>query len=331
VITLEDVLAAGERLAGMVHRTPVLTTRTLDELTEAAVLLKAENLQRAGSFKIRGAFNRISQLTPPELQRGVVAYSSGNHAQAVGLAARLVGTRATILAPADAPQEKLAATRDYGAEVLSYDRYRDDREAMGRALAEERGLTLVPPFDDPDVIAGQGTAALELIEDAGPLDVLLAPVGGGGLIAGSATAAKGMSGATQVWGVEPEAGDDHRRSLEAGERVVLPEIPRTIADGLQAPTPGRGPFEINRRLLSGVLTVTDEEIVVAMVFAFERLKVVLEPSGAVALAAVLAGTLDVAGRRVGVILSGGNVSPNRFAELTRSSGTATPSAPSNPP
>jgi threonine dehydratase len=296
----------------------VLTTRTLDELTGATVLLKAENLQRAGSFKIRGAYNRICQLTPDELSRGVVAYSSGNHAQAVGLAARLMGTRATVLAPADAPPEKLAATRGYGAEVLTYDRYRDDREVMGRALAEERGLTLIPPFDDPDVMAGQGTATLELIEDAGPLDVLLVPVGGGGLVAGSATAAKGLLGDVRVFGVEPQEGDDHRRSLEAGQRVSLPEVPRTIADGLQAPTPGRLPFEVNRRLLEGVLTVTDQEIVSAMVFAFERLKVVVEPSGAVALAAALAAKTEVEGRRAGVILSGGNVSSTRFADLTRS-------------
>ena len=296
----------------------MLTTRTLDELTGATVLLKAENLQRAGSFKIRGAYNRICQLTPDELSRGVVAYSSGNHAQAVGLAARLMGTRATVLAPADAPSEKLAATRGYGAEVLTYDRYRDDREVMGRALAEERGLTLIPPFDDPDVMAGQGTATLELIEDAGPLDVLLVPVGGGGLVAGSATAAKGLLGDVRVFGVEPQEGDDHRRSLEAGQRVSLPEVPRTIADGLQAPTPGRLPFEVNRRLLEGVLTVTDQEIVSAMVFAFERLKVVVEPSGAVALAAALAAKTEVEGRRAGVILSGGNVSSTRFADLTRS-------------
>jgi threonine dehydratase len=317
VISLQDVRAAAARIEGVVHRTPVLTTRTLDELTGAEVHLKAENLQRAGAFKIRGAYNRIAQLSTEELERGVVAYSSGNHAQAVGLAARLIGTRATIFTPADAPPEKIAATRGYGAEVLAYDRYHDDREAMGRALAEERGLTLIPPFDDLEIVAGQGTATLELIEDAGPLDVLLVPVGGGGLVAGSATAAKGLLREIRVLGVEPEAGDDHRRSLEAGTRIALPNVPETVADGLQAPIPGRLPFEINCRLLDGVLTVTDEEIVAAMVFAFERLKVAVEPSGAVALAAVLAGKLDVASLRVGVILSGGNVSAERFASLTR--------------
>jgi threo-3-hydroxy-L-aspartate ammonia-lyase len=319
MISLDDVRAAAARLTGNIHRTPVLTTRTLDELTGATVLLKAENLQRAGSFKIRGAYNRIAQLSREELARGVVAYSSGNHAQAVGLAARLIGTRATIFTPADAPPEKIAATRGYGAEVLAYDRYRDDREAMGKALAEERGLTLIPPFDDLEVIAGQGTAALELIEDAGRLDMLLVPVGGGGLAAGSVTAAKALLPDGRVFGVEPEAGDDHRRSLEAGERVPLPAVPETIADGLQAPIPGRLPFEINCRLLDGILTVSDEEVVAAMVFAFERLKVAVEPSGAVALAAVLEAKMEVAGLRVGVILSGGNVSTARFGVLTSSS------------
>jgi threonine dehydratase len=318
VISLEDVRAAHARLENIARRTPVLTSRTLDERTGLTVLLKAENLQRTGSFKIRGAYNRISTLSREALERGVAAYSSGNHAQAVALAARLVGTKAIILMPADAPPEKLEATQGYGGEVLAYDRYRDDREAMGHELASGRGLTLVKPFDDPAVMAGQGTAALELVEDAGPPDVFLVPVGGGGLVAGSATAAKGLRPATQVFGVEPEAGDDHRRSLEAGRRVMLPEIPRTIADGLQSPTPGAMTFEINRRLLDGVLTVSDREIVEAMLFAFERLKVVLEPSGAVALAAVMSGKMDAGGVRVGVILSGGNVSPVRFAELTGS-------------
>src|ERR671937_2416820 len=237
VISLQDVRAAAARIEGVVHRTPVLTTRTLDELTGAEVHLKAENLQRAGAFKIRGAYNRIAQLSPEELERGVVAYSSGNHAQAVGLAARLVGTRATILAPADAPPEKLAATRGYGAEVLAYDRYRDDREAMGRALAEERGLTLIPPFDDLVIIAGQGTATLELIEDAGPLDVLLVPVGGGGLVAGSGPAGKGLLREIRVLGVEPEAGDDHRRSVAACRRIALPAVPATSAAGPPASIP----------------------------------------------------------------------------------------------
>jgi threonine dehydratase len=317
VIGLSDVRAAAARLAGVARRTPVLTSDALDERSGGTVLLKAENLQRTGSFKIRGAYNRISTLPPDALARGVAAYSSGNHAQAVALAARLCGTHATILMPADAPPEKLAATRDHGAEVLTYDRYRDDREAMGEELASGRGLTLVKPFDDPTVMAGQGTAALELVKDAGPLDLLLAPVGGGGLVAGSATAARGLDEATHVIGVEPEAGDDHRRSLEAGERVALPEVPATIADGLQARTPGALPFEINRTLLDGVVTVADVEIVRAMLFGFEQLKVVLEPSGAVALAAVLSGKAgDIAGRRTGVILSGGNVASARFAALT---------------
>ena len=317
MIGLSDVRAAAARLSGVARRTPVLSSEALDERSGGTVLLKSENLQRTGSFKIRGAYNRISTLPPEALARGVAAYSSGNHAQAVARAARLVGTRATILMPADAPPEKLEATRSYGAEVLTYDRYRDDREAMGAELARERGLTLVKPFDDPAVMAGQGTAALELVEDAGPLDLLLAPVGGGGLVAGSATAARGLDQATRVLGVEPETGDDHRRSLESGRRVMLPDIPATIADGLQAPTPGALPFEINRTLLEGVVTVDDDETVRAMVFGFEQLKVVLEPSGAVALAAVLFGKAPEArGRRVGVILSGGNISPARFAALT---------------
>jgi threonine dehydratase len=331
VIDIEDVRAASQRLEGVARRTPVLTSRTLDDRTGLAVFLKPENLQRTGSFKIRGAYNRISMLTPDELSRGVVAFSSGNHAQAVALAARLHGTTATILMPADAPAEKLAATRGYGAEVLTYDRYRDDREAMGSELAGERELTLVKPFDDPVVIAGQGTAALELAEDAGPLDVLLAPVGGGGLVAGSAVAAKALVPQVRVFGVEPEAGDDLRRSMHAGRRVTLEGIPRTIADGLQAPVPGEIPFEVNRRLLDGVLTVADAEIVDAMLFAFERLKLVLEPSGAVALAALLRGTLDLEVGRVGVVLSGGNVSAARFAEVTRRTGTLVDAPPSNTP
>jgi threonine dehydratase len=330
VIGIDDVRAAAGRLAGVVRHTPVLTSRTLDEETDLAVFLKPENLQRTGSFKIRGAYNRISTIAPDELSRGVAAFSSGNHAQAVALAARLLRTKAVILMPADAPAEKLAATRAYGAEVLTYDRYRDDREAMGAELARDRGLTLVKPFDDPAVIAGQGTAALELIEDSGHLDVLLAPVGGGGLVAGSATSAKALVEGIRVLGVEPEAGDDHRRSLEAGRRIMLDDIPRTIADGLQAPTPGEVPFEVNRRLLDGVLTVSDAEIVEAMVFAFERLKLVLEPSGAVALAAVLSERLDVERQRVGVIFSGGNISAARFAELTASAGTRVGGSPSNP-
>jgi threonine dehydratase len=275
-----------------------------------------ESLQRGGSFKFRGAYSRISLLSPVELRRGVVAYSSGNHAQAVALAASLLGSGAVIVMPEDAPPEKVSATRGYGAEVLTYDRYSEDRAAIGAALAAERSLTLVPPYDDLDVMAGQGTAGFELVEDAGPLDVLVAPVSGGGLIAGCATAARALGPDTRVVGVEPEAGDDTRRSLAEGRRVRLGSVPRTIADGLQVDTPGELTFPLNRQLVDAVVTVSDAELVDAMAFLFERMKAVVEPSGAAGVAALLAGRIPaVDGRRVGVIVSGGNVSPARFAEL----------------
>jgi len=317
VIGLEDVRAAAERLRGVAHVTPVLTSHTLDDRVGARVFLKAECLQRAGAFKFRGAYNRISRLSPAELARGVATYSSGNHGQAVALAARLIGSRAVIVMPADAPPEKMEAARSYGAEVVTYDRYTQDREALGKDMARERGLTLVPPYDDPLVMAGQGTAGLELMEQAGPLDIILAPMGGGGLMAGSATAAKALQPSVRMIGVEPEAGDDTRRSLEAGERVKVP-IPRTIADGLQVNVPGELTFEVNRRLLDEVVTVTDEEIIAAMVFLFERMKVVVEPSGAASLAALMTGKVPAGGRTVGVILSGGNVGAERFARLLAS-------------
>jgi threo-3-hydroxy-L-aspartate ammonia-lyase len=314
-LSLDDVLSAAERLAGVATHTPVLTSRTLNREAGASVFVKAECFQRGGAFKFRGAYHRISSMAPEALARGVAAYSSGNHAQAVALAAGLLGTSAVIVMPADAPPEKLAATRGYGAEVVLYDRYRDDREALGAALANERGLTLVPPYEDLAVMAGQGTAALELVREVDGLDALVVPMGGGGLMAGSAAAAKGLVPRIRVVGVEPEAGDDHRRSFAEGHRVALPEVPRTIADGLQATTPGERTFEINRRLVDEVRTVTDGEIVGAMAFLFERMKVVVEPSGAVGVAAVLAGR-DL-GPRVGVIVSGGNVSAVRFAGLLR--------------
>jgi threo-3-hydroxy-L-aspartate ammonia-lyase len=321
VIDLRDIQEAARRLHGVAHRTPVLHSRTLDELTGATVLLKAENLQRAGAFKFRGAYNRVSTLSPEQLQAGVVAYSSGNHAQAVALAARLVGTRATILMPADAPSTKVEATADYGAEILRFDRYRDDRADLAAKLAAERGLTLVPPYEDPVVVAGHGTAALELLEDTGELDVLIAPIGGGGLIAGCGTAAKALRPRIRVVGVEPENGDDTKRSLELGERVRLPGVPPTIADGLQLAVPGELTFDINRKVVDEVVLVSDGEIVAAMRFLFERLKVVVEPSGAVPVAALLAGKLEAAGQRVGAILSGGNVGAQRFAELLGAEGS----------
>jgi threonine dehydratase len=313
-LSLTDVQAAAERIAGVAHRTPVLTSRTLDELVGAQVFLKAENLQRIGAFKFRGAFNAISRLTPEQLRYGVAAYSSGNHAQAVALAARIAGTKAVILMPADAPPTKLAATRGYGAEVVNYDRYTQDRAALAEALATERGLTLIPPYDHYDVMAGQGTVALELIEEVGHLGALLVPVGGGGLMAGCATAATMLSPGIRMIGVEPAAGDDHARSLAAGERVEI-DVPRTIADGQAISSPGELTFAVNRRLMDSVELVSDDEIVAAMAFAFERLKIVLEPSGASALAALLAGRIHGLPERVGVVLSGGNVGLDRFRAL----------------
>jgi threonine dehydratase len=315
VITLSDVEAAARRLDGVAHRTPVVTSRTLDSRARARVYLKAENLQRGGAFKFRGAYNKIASLDEAERARGVAAYSSGNHAQAVALAASLLGTTAVILMPEDAPPAKLEATRAYGAEVVTYDRWTGDREALGRALADERGLTLVPPYDDPLVMAGQGTAALELLEEVPNLDMLVVPVSGGGLIAGCATVAKALRPSVRVYGVEPAAGDDTRRSLAEGRRIEIP-VPPTIADGLQVTAPGKLTFEVNRQLLSGVETVTDDELVDAMTFLFDRCKLVVEPSGAAGVAALLAGKLDVEGQRVGVILSGGNVGVARFRELT---------------
>jgi len=313
-ITLDDVRDAAARLKGVAHRTPVLRSRTLDALVGAEVLLKCENFQRVGAFKFRGAYNAASRLAPEQLARGIAAYSSGNHAQAVALAARELGTTAVIVMPEDAPGSKRAATEGYGAEIVTYDRYTEDRVAIAEALATDRGLALIPPYEHPHVMAGQGTAALELLEEAGELDALLVPVGGGGLIAGSATAVKGLRPGTRIVGVEPEAGDDTKRSLEAGRRVEIP-VPRTIADGQALHTPGELTFSVNRRLVDDIALVCDDEIRAAMRFAFERLKIVVEPSGATPLAALLAGRAGALPRRVGVIVSGGNIDTGRFAEL----------------
>ncbi|MGW1777620.1 threo-3-hydroxy-L-aspartate ammonia-lyase [Streptomyces sp. NPDC002143] len=313
-ITLDDVRDAAARLKGVAHRTPVLRSRTLDRIVGAEILLKCENFQRVGAFKFRGAYNAASRLTPGQLARGIAAYSSGNHAQAVALAARELGTTAVIVMPEDAPRSKRAATEGYGAEIVTYDRYTGDRVAITEALAAERGLTLIPPYEHPHVMAGQGTAALELLEETGELDALLTPVGGGGLIAGSATAVKGLRPGIRVVGVEPEAGDDTKRSLEAGRRVEIP-VPHTIADGQALHTPGELTFSVNRRLVDEIVLVSDEEIRAAMRFAFERLKIVVEPSGATPLAALLAGRVGGLPRRVGVIVSGGNIDTARFAEL----------------
>ena len=300
----DDVRAAARVLEGVAHRTPVVTSRTLGD----GVFLKPECLQRVGAFKFRGAYNKIASLPKGA---PVLAYSSGNHAQAVALAARLLGSQATILMPHDAPASKLAATRGYGAEVVIFDRYRDNREALAEALADERGLELVRPYDDPLIMAGQGTAALELIEDAGPFDLLVVPLGGGGLIAGCATIAKDL-GVARVVGVEPEAGNDWELSFAAGKPVEI-DVPHTIADGLQTHMPGELTWEVGSRLVDEVVTVTDAQIVDAMRFAFERLKLVIEPSGAVGIAALREGL--VSGTRVGIVISGGNVSAERFAEL----------------
>ncbi|MFE0987167.1 threo-3-hydroxy-L-aspartate ammonia-lyase [Streptomyces rochei] len=313
-VTFVDVRDAAARLDGVAHRTPVLTSRALDALVGAETFVKCENFQRVGAFKFRGAYNAASRLSAGQLAKGIAAYSSGNHAQAVALAARELGTTAVVLMPEDAPRAKREATAGYGAEIVTYDRYTQDRTALGEALAEERGLALIPPYDHPHVIAGQGTAALELLEETGPLDALVVPVGGGGLIAGSATAAKALHPGIRVIGVEPEAGDDTKRSLDSGARVTIP-VPRTIADGQALPTPGELTFSLNRRLVDAITLVSDDEIVAAMRFAFERLKIVLEPSGATALAALLAGRPEPRPRRIGVIASGGNVDAGRFAEL----------------
>ena len=309
-ISIDDVRAAAERIAPLAHRTPLLRSRTLDARVGAPVALKAENLQRAGAFKFRGACNAVAALRPD----GVCSVSSGNHAQALALAAREHGTHATILMPRDAPASKRAATEGYGAEVLEFDRYSEDRDALVRELAAERSLTLVHPYDEPLVMAGQGTVGLELAAEVDDLDVVLVPCGGGGLLSGVATAIKALLPAARIVGVEPQASDDTARSLHAGERVTV-EVSRTIADGQQVPTPGERTWPLIRALVDDVVTVSDAEIVEAMRLLFERMKVVAEPSGATALAALLAGRVELRAGTVGVVISGGNVDAARFAAL----------------
>jgi threonine dehydratase len=304
--------AARERVRGVVHRTPVATSRALDERTGARVFLKCENLQRAGAFKIRGAWNAISRLDPDALRRGVVAYSSGNHAQAVALACRELSAPCVIVMPASAPAPKLAATRGYGAEIAHHDRAGPSREAMAERLAAERGLTLIPPFDHPDIIAGQGTVADELFEDAGALDLLLVPVGGGGLISGSAIAARARAPGCRVVGVEPEAGNDGGRSFRAGRRVAIPP-PDTIADGARTPSLGHITFDVIRHHVAAMADVPDAALVEAMRFTWERMKLVTEPTGVLGLAALLSGRVEAQGLRVGVVVSGGNVDLARAA------------------
>lgn len=306
-ITYDDVRAAAARLAGVAHRTPVATNRHLNDVTGASVFLKQENLQRMGAFKFRGGYNAINALDPAVRARGVVTNSSGNHAQAIALSAKLHNIPAWIVMPEDAPPTKLAATRGYGAEVILYDRYTGDRVAIANAVAEERNATVIPPYDNPYVMAGQGTAALELIEDVGELDLLLVCVGGGGLLAGCATAAKHLLPTCEVIGVEPEAGDDWCQSYLAGRRMKLDEVPRTIADGQQTEAPGAQTWPTIRPLVQRFVSVTDDEIKAAMRLLYERAKIVAEPSGASALAALLSGKVDGRGKRVGVTISGGNV------------------------
>ena len=291
-----------------------MTSRTLDERSGATVFLKCENLQRMGAFKFRGAYNRIAAMDDAQRARGVVAFSSGNHAQGVALAARLLAAPAAIVMPEDAPAAKLAATRGYGAEVITYDRKTMNRGAIAGELARERGATLLPPYDDPYVIAGQGTVALELCADVPSLDVLLVPVGGGGLLSGCALAATAMTPGIAIYGVEPETGDDFAQSFARGERVEI-AVPDTIADGQQTTQPGELTFPIVKRLCAGIVTVSDDDMRATMRFAFERMKIVLEPSGACALAALLSAKIDASGKRVGVVLSGGNVDAARYASI----------------
>jgi threonine dehydratase len=305
-VTFDDVARAQERIKGHAHRTPVLRSSTVDALTGAKVFFKPENLQRMGAFKFRGAYNALSQLAADEKRRGVVAFSSGNHAQAVALAGRLLGVPATIVMPIDAPRVKLEATRGYGAQVVSYDASNEDRQKIAEKLASERGLTVIPPFDHPHIIAGQGTAAKELVEDAGPLDMLLVPCGGGGLLSGCALAAKHLSPGCRVIGVEPAAGDDGLQSFRAG-RIIEIGLPDTIADGARTKSLGKITFALIQRHVDDFVTATDEEILKWMFFLWERMKIVVEPTGMLAAAALLEQKIDTRGKRVGVVLSGGNV------------------------
>ena len=313
-VTYADIDAARDRLKGIAHRTPVLTSRTADAATGATLFFKCENLQRMGAFKFRGAYNALAQFAPEQRKRGVIAFSSGNHAQAVALAAQLLGIPATVVMPHDAPRMKIEATRGYGAEVIGYDRYQEDREAISKRLSAERGLTLIPPFDHAHVIAGQGTAAAELIEDVGALDLLLVCVGGGGLVSGSAVAARHLAPDCRVIGVEPQAGDDVQRSFRAG-RIVHIDVPKTIADGAQTQQPGVLTFATIRALVSDIVTVDDAALVRAMRFFAERMKIVVEPTGALGAAAAFERKVAVAGKRVGVIVSGGNIDPTFYGEL----------------
>jgi threonine dehydratase len=312
--TFDDVVAAAKRIEGHAHRTPVMTSRTMNEELGAEVFFKCENFQRMGAFKFRGAFNALSRFDDRQRRAGVVTYSSGNHAQAIALSARILGVPATILMPHDAPAAKAAATRGYGGNVVAYDRYNEDREAIGKKLAEEQGMTLIPPYDHPDVIAGQGTAALELLDEVGPLDALFVPLGGGGLLSGSALSARALSAQCRLYGVEPEAGNDGQQSLRSGA-VVHIDTPRTIADGAQTQHLGAWTFAIIKRDVDDIFTATDTELIECMRFLAARMKIVAEPTGCLGFAAARKQKSELKGKRVGIIISGGNIDLERFASL----------------
>jgi threonine dehydratase len=312
--TYDDVTAAAARLEGHAHRTPVLQSTTANERWGAQFFFKCENFQRMGAFKFRGAFNALSKFDAAQRKGGVIAFSSGNHAQAIALSARLLSMPAVIVMPKDAPAAKVAATKGYGAEVVLYDRFTEDREALTKRLAQERGMTMIPPYDHPDVLAGQGTAVKELIEETGPLDHLFVCLGGGGLLSGSALSARALSPECKVYGVEPEAGNDGQQSFRTGKIVHIP-TPQTIADGAQTQHLGEYTFGIIRRDVDDIFTVTDEQLVDAMRFFAERMKMVVEPTGCLAFAGAIAAGKAIAGQRVGIVISGGNVDLSRFAAL----------------
>ncbi|NSX13067.1 threo-3-hydroxy-L-aspartate ammonia-lyase [Cupriavidus taiwanensis] len=312
--TFADVEAAAARLSGFANRTPVNTSRTLNEIIGAEVFFKCENFQRMGAFKFRGAFNALSKFSPEQRRAGVVAFSSGNHAQGIALSAKLLGMPATIVMPHDAPAAKVAATKGYGATVVHYDRYTEDREAIGRRLAQEQGLTLIPPYDHPDVLAGQGTVAKELFEEVGPLDALFAPLGGGGLLSGTALSTRALAPACQLYGVEPEAGNDGQQSFRSGEIVHI-DTPRTIADGAQTPHLGHYTFAIIKRDVDDIVTATDADLVEAMKFFALRMKMIVEPTGCLGLAAALNMKDALKGKRVGIVISGGNIDLEQFCAL----------------
>lgn len=312
--TFDDVVAASERIKGHAHKTPVMTSRTVDEALGAEVFFKCENLQRMGAFKFRGAFNALSRFTPEQKRAGVVAFSSGNHAQAIALSARIQGIPATIVMPSDAPEAKVAATKGYGGKVVTYDRYTEDREQIGRELAQKHGLTLIPPYDHPDVLCGQGTAAMELFEEVGPLDALFVPLGGGGLLSGCALVTRALSPDCRLYGVEPEAGNDGQRSFRSGSIVHI-DTPRTIADGAQTQHLGNITFPIIQRDVDDILTASDAELVDCMAFMASRMKLVVEPTGCLAFAAARQMKAELKGKRVGILVSGGNVDMARFASL----------------